>query len=190
MKPAGLLLTNLLVVVGAIAVYHVLFHGGGGEPTSPEQDLSGTRIEERNALEDQMHRADVLFTPTYDEAAMRRIIERADVTLTDEQAQEILPRLHAHLVSLRKNLESARAAALAGKPDSQRVVYHARAAQMHGAFQAYLRKVLTPDDATAIFKAAPAMLPPVPGSTAAGRKKPTSDGRPTKQVIHSGEQPK
>lgn len=189
MKPAGLLVTNLLVVVAAIAVYHVVFHGEAKAPVSNHQDLSGEGVAERELIEAELMRADGAFGSEYDEAAMQRMVQVADVELTPEQAAEILPRLHAHLVKLRKNLEEARAAAMAGKPDSQRVVYHARAAQMHGAFQAYLRKHVTPQVATALFKATPSMMPPIPGSTAAGRTKPTPDGRAPSEpvVIHAPE---
>lgn len=172
MKPAGMLLLTLVLVVAALAVYHFAFRGESAGP-----GLDGAAQRERESLDRELARVEKLFGTEYDEGAMRAIVDRSGITLTPEQAAQVLPLLHAHLVELRGNLEDARTAVLAGKPPGERVRFHARAAQAHSRLLGKLRNIIPPTDATALFRAYPSMFPPPLGDAAAGKTRPSVDPR-------------
>jgi len=166
MKNLGMLLAQVGIVVAALAIYHVIFHMDA-PPSQPARtdDLTGGGLNERMEIEHALEGADSGLSEAYDEQAMRKIVERAEVELTSEQAARLLPLMHTHLAALRRNLAEARDAVVAGRSDAQRVRYRVRAVRLHADFQKTLRKTVSKEQAEALFRAMPSMIPPVPGAT-------------------------
>ena len=189
MKPVGMFVLALVVVVAGIAAYQFLVRSDDTSGGGSDQTLAGTGLVEREAMEQELGRAQAVFGLSYDEAQMKALVEKAGLALTPEQEAQVLPMLHAHLLALQQNLQDAREAALAGTPAGARNVFYARAAQEHARFQGKLRAIIDPKDADRLFRTYPSMIPPVPGAVATG--KPISrDGQPKSVTITSEGQPK
>ncbi len=166
MKNLGMFVTQVVVVVGALAAYHMMFHGDrdrSGEGTGAE--LIGGGLGERMEIEAALRSAEGVTPETYDADAVRGLLRKSDIELPADKEEVILPLLHDHLLKLRANLRDAHRAVVDGVPEVQRARFRAKAAGIHGALHARLKSLIPQDQAAKLYAALPAMMPPVPGST-------------------------
>ncbi len=165
MKNLGMILTQVAIVVAAIALYHVIFHASRERaPEDTTAGLTGGGLTERIEIEGTLENANHLLGASYDEQAMRALVTKAEIDLTPEQMTRVVPLMYEHLAALRVNLMAARDAAAAGVPDAGRVRYRVRAVQRHAAFQKTLQAIVSKAQAAALFRVMPSMIPPVPGA--------------------------
>lgn len=171
MNRPGQVFLQLLLIAAMLTIYHLLFHGAQ-PPTTPESDPHGrvnssgptAGSKERDELERMVRTSAPLGDAQFDPAALGALVDRSKVALSEQERAAVLPLLHAHLRMLHENVVAALDALDRGAGPTERMRYRAQAAQLHGRFQAQLRKSLTGAQASALFAAAPAMLPPVPSS--------------------------
>jgi len=156
-------LSSLVVAVGVVAIYHLVFHAGGGparqeDPGSARyQELVEREIQE---MEDMLRRSEAVLPPSLDLNAMGALLKKAGVELGADVDRNLLLSLwYSHLQGLQRNLREAIDAARANEP--ARGGYRVKATQMIGTFHRKLKEgMLNDEQARKLFTVVPAMVPP------------------------------
>lgn len=166
----GLILLNLAVAVGAVALYVVLFpletKDAGGETASDDQMLDADAGQPDPALADRiglllMKARSAVMAAGSDED-LRALFTKAGIELDPAAESALFPVYREHFEALRENLQTAHGAALGNATLARRGAIRARSVLRYSRLTADLRAHLTEEQLMAFLRVCPQLVPPPP----------------------------